>query len=166
MAVEASDLKLYGSSSMPQNDDDVNGGGINTGDEIIGVLGEVFTDAYSKDTGEGNYTQYRKVFFKNTNVSSSLTEAKIWVSSDPESQIAIAVESSKNGSDTSTNRLTAPGGYSFVDAADEEDAIAVPTGELAAGEAIGVWVRLLIPEAQTPLSSVEAKLTIKGKTAA
>ena len=102
MAVEASDLKLYGSSSMPQNDNDVNGGGINTGDEIIGVLGEVFTDAYSKDTSEGNYTQYRKVFFKNTNISSSLTEAKIWVSADPENQIAIALESSRR-LDTSTN---------------------------------------------------------------
>ena len=42
MPVLESDLKLYGSLYMPRNDTDINGGGIDTANEITGEIGEVF----------------------------------------------------------------------------------------------------------------------------
>ena len=65
MPVLESDLKLYGSLSMPQNDIDINGGSIDISNEITGEIGEVFNDLESEEAGGATYYQYRKVFFKN-----------------------------------------------------------------------------------------------------
>lgn len=95
MPVLESDLKLYGSLYMPRNDTDINGGGIDTANEITGEIGEVFNDLESEEEGGPTYYQYRKVFFKNNSTTSNLENAKIWIFSDPESQITIALEPTK-----------------------------------------------------------------------
>lgn len=162
MPVYASDLKLYGSVEMPDNDDDVNGGAIDTANEITGVLGEVFTDAYSDEAGGDTFYQYRKVFFRNESATSDLGSAKIWIAADPQSHLQIELEATKGGNDTSTDRTTAPGGYTFYDATSEETALTVPGDTLGNSENIGVWLKLEIPAAQSPLNNVLLQLTIKG----
>lgn len=165
MPVTEANLKLYGSQYMPDNDTDINGGAIDVNNELTGVLGEVFTDLYSDEEGGNNVVQYRKVFFRNESTS-DLLDAKIWISSDPLNQIKIALEPVKGGSDTSANRVTAPEGYTFVDAPDEANALVVPNGGLLAGENIGVWLEITIPPGLSPVNSVTAKIKIKGKTTA
>lgn len=164
MPVLESDLKLYGSLYMPRNDTEINGGAINTADEIIGVVGEVFNDLESEEAGGVTHYQYRKVFFKNTSATSNLENAKIWILSDPENQVTIALESVKNGNDQSANRITAPAGYTFVEAQDETNALLVPgTGNiLGNGEAIGVWLKLTLVAGLPPKNQVDLKLKIKG----
>ncbi len=164
MPVLESDLKLYGSLYMPQNDTEINGGAIDTDNEILGVVGEVFNDLESDEAGGVTYYQYRKVFFKNTSATSNLENAKIWILSDPENQVTMALEEVKNGNDQSANRITAPVGYTFVEAQDEANALLVPgTGNiLENGEAIGVWLKLTLPAGLPPKNQVDLKLKIKG----
>lgn len=164
MGVTPEELKLYQAANMPNNDEDTNGGAINAAAEIEGVLDEVFIDAYSKELGEGDRIVYRKVFFKNT-AATALTDAKIWMSADEHDYITLDLESAKGGTDTSTNRVTAPtDGYSFAEHSSEGDAHAVPTGTLGAGEVIGIWLKLTIPENQAPDTSITATLKCKGRT--
>jgi len=163
MPVLESDLKLYGSLYMPQNDTDINGGAIDTTNEILGVLGEVFNDLESDEAGGITHYQYRKVFFKNTSVTSNLENAKIWILSDPENQVTMALEEVKNGNDQSANRITAPVGYTFVEAQDEANALTLPgNGHLENGEAIGVWLKLTLAAGLPPKNQVDLKLKIKG----
>ena len=163
MPVLESDLKLYGSLYMPRNDTDINGGAIDTTNEITGVLGEVFNDLESDEAGGVTYYQYRKVFFKNTSTTSNLENAKIWILSDPENQVTIALEPTKNGNDQSANRITAPVGYTFVEAQDEDNALILPgNGHLENGEAIGVWLKLTLAAGLPPKNQVDLKLKIKG----
>ena len=162
MPVLSTDLKLYGSLQMPLNDDDLNGGAIDVSNEITGELGEVFNDAYSDEPGGSTYYQYRKVFFKNTSVTSNLDNAVIWVHADPQSHLTIALESVKDGNNQSANRLTAPAETSFEEAETEETALEVPDGGLEVGEAIGVWLKLAIPAGESPLNNVLLQLSCKG----
>ena len=163
MPVLESDLKLYGSLYMPRNDTDINGGAIDITNEITGVVGEVFNDLESDEAGGVTYYQYRKVFFKNTSTTSNLENAKIWILSDPENQVTIALEPTKNGNDQSANRITAPIGYTFVEAQDEDNALTLPgNGHLENGEAIGVWLKLTLAAGLPPKNQVDLKLKIKG----
>lgn len=164
MPVVGDELKLYAALKMPNDDTSPNGGGIDAASEIIGTLDEVFKDAYSKEASGGDRIVYRKVFFKNTNGSTALSGAKIWMSADEHNYITLDLESSKNGNDESTNRITAPAGYTFAEHNSEADAHAVPGTDLGAGEVIGVWLKLTIPEDQSPDPSITATLKIKGTT--
>jgi len=163
MPVLESDLKLYGSLSMPQNDIDINGGSIDISNEITGEIGEVFNDLESEEEGGATYYQYRKVFFKNNSATSNLENAKIWIYSDPESQVTMALEPVKNGNDQSANRITAPAAYTFYEAQDEANALTLPgNGHLENGETIGVWLKLTLPAGLSPKNQVDLKLKIKG----
>jgi len=165
MSVVSTDLKLYCSVNMPNDDTSLNGGAIDAASEITGALDEVFKDAYSKETGGGDRIVYRKVFFKNTNGATTLEDVKIWMSADEHDYITLDLESAINGTDTSTNRITAPAGYTFAEHASEGAAHALPgDGNLDAGEAIGVWLKKTIPENQAPDASITATLKVKGKT--
>lgn len=164
MSVTPAELKLYQAANMPNNDEDENGGAINGETEIEGVLDEVFIDAYSKELEEGDRIVYRKVFFKNT-AATALTDARIWMSADEHDYITLDLESAKGGTDTSTNRITAPtDGYTFAEHNSEALAHAVPTGTLGAGEVIGIWLKLTIAENQDPDAEITATLKCKGRT--
>lgn len=164
MSVVSTDLKLYAAAAMPNDDTSSNGGAIDTGAEITGSLDEVFIDAYSKETGDGNRTLYRKVFLKNTNGSVSLSNAVVWMSADEKNWITLDLDDAVDGTTTSTNRITAPASRTFAEHASEGAAHAIPGGALAAGEAIGVWLKQVIPENQAPDNSITVTLEIKGTT--
>lgn len=163
MSVVSTDLKLYASVNMPNDDTSLNGGAIDVAAEITGTLDEVFKDAYSKQS-VGRIV-YRKVFFKNTNGATTLTDVLIWMSADEHNYITLDLEASVDGNDTSTNRITAPAGYTFAEHDTEETAHTLPgDGNLDAGEAIGIWLKLTIPEDQSPDPSITATLKKQGKT--
>ena len=108
MPVTESTLKFYGSQYMPNDDTSINGGAINVNKELIGMLGEIFTDLYSDEAGGITVVQYRKVFFRNESQSNYLNPI-IWLSADPLNQLAIALENNKNGGDTSYQCKTTNG---------------------------------------------------------
>jgi len=164
MSVAGDELKLYRAVNNPNDDTSLNGGAIDTGHEITGGLDELFIDAYSKEAGGGDRIVYRKCFFKNTNATTALTDAKVWMPADEHNYLTMDLEAAVDGNDTSANRLTDPGGYVFAEHDSEANAHAVPGGTLAAGEAIGIWLKLTIPEDQAPDANIVATLKMKGKT--
>jgi hypothetical protein len=94
--------------------------------------------------------RYEKLFWKNNHGSLSLNDAKVTLTADPAERIKIALATSKDDSGSVANRKTAPGGLTFSDDSVE---LAVPTGALAAGEAIGVWVEQALEADDAPIKS-------------
>lgn len=165
MSVVDTDLKIYNAAANPNDDTSSNGGAIDAGSEITGALDEVFIDCYSNETGGATRTVYRKVFFKNTNGATTLSAVKIWLSADEHSYLTMDLEASVDGNDTSTNRITAPAGYTFAEHASEGAAHTLPgDGNLDSGEAIGVWLKCTIAAAESADTSITATLKIKGTT--
>lgn len=82
-------------------------------------------------------TRYEKAFWKNTSGDTDLTDAEVTLTADPNSNYRIGLDASQDASTSSTNRVTAPGGISFVD---DSVAISVPGTDLEFGNAIGYWV--------------------------
>ena len=80
--------------------------------------------------------RYEKFFWKNTNATLTLNSAEVELTADPATKIKISLAATKDDTGSTTNRKTSPGGV-FVD---DGVAIAVPSGVLAAGEAIGTWM--------------------------
>ncbi len=127
-----------------------------TGAIVIGTIpvGErgfmrLFVNAYSDLTNPKNY--YMKFFWKNTNSTLSLINALVKQSADPSTLITHLIAGSVNDTPTTANRLTAPAAGTTLDpdVFDDNDK-AVPGGSLAAGAAIGVWLRLALGASQAP----------------
>lgn len=79
--------------------------------------------------------RYYKVFAKNEHGSDSLNSAEVVSQLDPTGRITFALAASKGDSGSVANRLTSPG-LTFTTATKS-----VPTGTLAAGETIGIWIK-------------------------
>lgn len=85
----------------------------------------------------GAIDYYAKFFWKNTNATNALLSAQVSQSADPTGLVTHGLAASVDDSGTTTNRQTAPGGVTFADTAAN-----VPGTDLAAGSAIGVWLKL------------------------
>jgi hypothetical protein len=112
----------------------------------------MFIDAVSNPSATKDY--YEKIFFKNNNATLSLLNAVISESADPTAQLTFLLAASKDDSATSTNRVTAPavGDTLDPDTFDGNNK-SVPGTNLAAGEAIGVWVELALTTDNAPIES-------------
>lgn len=122
-----------------------------------------FYSAVADVSGGSARTYYEKIFCKNTHGSLSLLAATIKENSDPESQISFALETSVDGSGTNgagNNRQTAPStGVGSFNSSDKT----VPGNDLAAGEAIGIWLKLDLP-AGDPATKTTYQLRASGNT--
>lgn len=108
----------------------------------------MFYDSASSTTG--STSRYEKIFWKNTHGTLTLTNAKVRLSADPASVIQQGICTAKDDSTSVADRLSAPGGVSFVDDNVDQD---VPSTTLAAGEAIGVWYRLDLAQDNAPIKN-------------
>jgi hypothetical protein len=77
------------------------------------------------------------VFWKNNHGSLALLGANTELTADPAARIKVGVTTAVNGTTSVTNRLTAPGGITFVDDNVTQN---VPGTDLAAGDAVGLWI--------------------------
>ncbi len=85
----------------------------------------------------GSLNRYEKIFWLNNHGSLALLGANVTLTADPAARIMIGVTTAVNGTTSVANRLTAPGGITFVDDNVSQN---VPGTDLAAGDAVGVWV--------------------------
>lgn len=92
---------------------------------------------------------YAKFFWKNTNATNALLSATITESADPSGVITHGLETSVNGTNTATTRLTAPGTTGTIDGT----AKAVPGTDLAPTAAIGVWLHMTLATNNAPIRS-------------
>jgi len=88
-------------------------------------------------SSSGILIRYDKVFWRNAHATLTLTVAKTRLSADPDARIRVGVHTSKGDSTTIANRLTAPGGITFVDDNIDQD---VPGTTLEALTDIGLWI--------------------------
>lgn len=98
----------------------------------------------------GATTRYEKAFWKNTHATLSLTTATVDLTADPSANIEFGLAVAKDDSTSVANRKTVPGGVSFFD---DNNAQSVPSGQLDAGEAIGVWFKLLLSASEAAAKS-------------
>lgn len=106
-------------------------------------------------------TLYEKIFAKNNHATLSLLSAQISEFADPEAQLEFAVEDAVNDIESVANRQTAPVGIT-VDGF-SSTAKNVPGTDLAAGSAIGVWLKLTLP-AGDPATKTTYTPRISGQT--
>jgi hypothetical protein len=112
----------------------------------------MFINAISDPGGGKNY--YEKIFIKNNHATLAALGASVIQSADPTGKLTHLLASAVNDSATSTNRLTAPGASDTLDPDTFGDGSqAVPGVNLAAGAAIGVWIRMALSAAEPPIES-------------
>jgi hypothetical protein len=125
-----------------------------TGAVLIGEIpaGERgFVALFQRAISEASQTiRYEKIFWKNAHATLALNNAAVMLTADPSSKIRIGLAAAKGDSATIANRKTAPGGITF---SDDNVSLSVPTGGMAAGEAIGVWIEETLAAADAPVRS-------------
>lgn len=89
---------------------------------------------------------YAKIFLKNTHGSLALLGATVKQSADPDARITHLLATAVDDTNTATDRTTAPATSATQDPDTFDDTDkSVPGTDLAAGSAIGVWLRLQLP---------------------
>lgn len=102
------------------------------------LVAAIFFQRAAADPSSGK-VRYEKYFWKNEHGSESLTSATLELTTDAAGLYEVAVSDTIDDSESVANRLAAPSGETFVDDGVTQ---AVPGGgALAAGEAIGHWVK-------------------------
>lgn len=96
---------------------------------------------------------YEKFFFKNEHATLALLAATISEAADPDARWSFTLANTVDDTNTVANRLTAPGAGIIepdtFDSAAKTLLTATGTADLAAGVAIGVWMKLSLTAADT-----------------
>lgn len=165
MAIVANDLKFYlsggGSNSDPAA---ALGGAISSAQ----VGSDLFDDISTGEAAAGE-SEYRAVFVKNTSATDTAYAVKVWIASNTPAtsthlQIALADEGVANTIETVANENTAPTGPTFDDAEDEANALTI--GNLAPGQAHGLWLKRTVTATTVAFANDTATLRVKANTAA
>lgn len=165
MAIVATDLKFYLSGGGSNTDPDAAlGGAISTAQ----ASSNLFDDIGTAEAAAGE-SEYRAIFIKNTNATDTAYATKVWIAANTIAtstalQIALADEGVANTIETVANEGTAPTGPTFDDAEDEANALTI--GNLAPGEAHGVWVKRTVAATTVAFPNDTATLRVKANTAA
>lgn len=107
----------------------------------------LFYNAEAEASGGSSKDYYEKIFAKNVNGVNALLNAVIKEQADPGANITFDLEDAVNDTNTSTNRLSAPSGMLGSFTGSDKN---VPGTNLAAGDAIGIWLKLTLAAGATP----------------
>lgn len=118
-------------------------------------------------SGGGDKYFYEKIFVKNNNGSSALLNVTIQeqadgVDSAGSGTIDFDLESSQNGSNTSSNRVTAPSAAML--GSFDSSTKSLPGTDLSPASGIGAWMRLSLPQG-TSAANTTYTLRVNGSTA-
>lgn len=124
----------------------------NTGGATIGtlesgilILRRLFYKSFAEASGGSTKTYYEKIFLKNTNATLSLLGAAVVETADPLGLLTFTLENAVGGTTSKSNRLTVPASGETSNSAVFDGASKnVPGTDLAAGAAIGVWIKLIL----------------------
>ena len=112
----------------------------------------LFISAISDPSNPKPY--YMKIFLKNAHATLALLAAVVKQSADPTTKITHLLANAVGDTATTANRITAPaaGDTQDPDTFDDNDKN-VPGTDLAAGAAIGVWLKLSLAAAEPPIKN-------------
>ncbi len=104
--------------------------------------------------------RYEKLFIKNNHGTLTLTAAAITLTADPAARIRVGCATALDDTGSVANRVTAPGSITYVD---DSVAQSVPTGQIAAGSRVGVWIEQNLP-ANDPANKTTFTLQLAGSS--
>lgn len=162
MPIISSEIKFYLSGGSGNSDPAASlGGAISTTE----VTGSTLFDTVSGAESAAGDTNYRCIYVKNTDGALTLFGSKIWLQTDSESQLTIALggEGMNGTAETVANEATAPSGETFSEAASEGAALSM--GDMDAGEYYPVWIKRVVT-AGASAASATFTLRAKGDTEA
>jgi hypothetical protein len=107
-------------------------------------------------------TRYEKGYVKNQHATESLTSSTMELTTDASSNYEFAISGAIDDTESVANRLAAPSGETFVD--DGVDQAVPGGGDLAAGEAIGFWLKQTLAAAESAAKET-ATVTLSGQSA-
>lgn len=130
----------------------LSGGGATFATIAIGERGfmRLFRNAASES---GQVARYEKLFIKNIDGALDLLTANVTLDADPESKMTFTLSAAKDDNGAVANRKTVPDVAITDPDVYDANLKGVPTGTLAHGEAIGVWVKMTLGAVDTPLES-------------
>lgn len=105
------------------------------------TLRRLFYDSAADASGGSSRDFYEKVFVKNTNGTFTLSNSQVAEQSDPGANITFDLEDAVNDNNSVANRLSAPTGMLGTFTGTTKS---VPGGNITAGSAIGVWLKLTL----------------------
>lgn len=114
----------------------------------VDILRRLFYNAEAEPSGGSSKYLYEKVFVKNTNGTDTLNSAVIKENTDPSGLITFDLEDTKGGSNSTTDRITAPS--SGMLSVFNNDDKSVPEDVLGPNEYIGVWLKMTLAAGQSP----------------
>jgi hypothetical protein len=172
MPIVPSDIKFIVSGGASNTDPNASlGGAISTagGGVIVTDTLHAVWDAVSGAESSSGDTEYRGIFIKNTHGTISLTNAKVWISSNTTStddtiEIALAGEGINNTIETVANESTAPIGETFSAPSSFAGGLTLPT--IAAGQAHGLWIKRIVSAAAAAANANPYTISVQGETTA
>lgn len=162
MAIVSGDIKFYLSGGSGNTDPAASlGGAISTTE----VTGSTLFDTVSGAESAAGDTNYRCIYAKNTHGTLTLNSAKVWLNSDSEGQITIALggEGDNGTAETVANEATAPSGETFSESASEGASLSL--GNLAAGHYYPIWLKRVVT-AGASAANATFTVRVKGDTEA
>lgn len=165
MAIAATDIKLYLSGGGSNSDPLLSLGGIISSSQCGSNL---LDDIGSAEAAAGD-TEYRAFFVKNTSATDTAYATKVWISSNTEAtateiMIALADEGVANTIETVGDESTAPTGPVFDYAEDYDNGLTI--GDLAPGEAFGVWIKRTVAVTTSAFPNDTATIRVRANTSA
>lgn len=159
MAVLPGDVKVFKST---------NGlGGAITNDEVVSsVLHNVF-DIVNKDESEVGSIEYRCIYLKNTNATSTFRAVQVFLKTQtqsPTTSLAFGLGTAAVGGieQSVADETSAPIGVTFVESIGEVNALVI--GDIPAGSHKAIWLRRTVQANTTSASNDNAILTFDGAT--
>jgi hypothetical protein len=148
MSVVASDIEYRYSGGAANTDPNAClGGAISTAGGAVlddNVANDLFDDVSSAEQSAGD-VEYRGIYIKNANGSTTLQDARTYITSQSELALGVAVEAVSTTMATIANESTAPTSVSFTTPSTYSGGLALnSTTGLAAGAYRGLWVRRTI----------------------
>lgn len=133
------------------------------------VANDLFDNVTAAEAAAGSI-EYRGFYIKNAHATLTLTDARIYISSDSTSatdelDIAIASEAIDVTMGTIANETTAPSGPTFSHPTTYSAGLAInSTTGIAAGSKRGVWIRRTVTAGSNPIAANSCTLRVEGYT--
>lgn len=165
MPVASTDIKTYLSGGASNAVPAASLGGAKSSTEIsqVSTLNNLFDDVSDTEAASGD-TEYRCIYITNTNGSSALSSAAVYIASNtPSSDTAVQIGLDPAGTGTATtiaNENTAPAGVTFSSAANSGAALAI--GTLGAGQSVGLWIKRAVDADAAAAASDPVSIRVTG----
>ena len=164
MAIVASEIKFFLSGGGGNTDPNLSLGGAISSTEAPQTINGLFKAASPAESTSGSI-KYRAIWFKNTDISLTLTDAVAYISQETtgvDDTTAIAYDS--GGTQTVPNENTAPSSPTLSFSTPLSQGAGIALSDTSAGTARLLWIRWTVTAGATVPVAIVGKLRVVGGT--